>query len=81
MYHDLYVINGKVAALNSLLGGEKPSAEDCSVTPDDFIAICAELYSEGLINNANIGKTLNAEVTDKGINYINTIIDRIKELS
>lgn len=81
MYQDLYVINAKVLALTSLLGGKQPSAEDCDVTPKDFKKICEELNNEGLISNVNYGEILNAEVTDKGMDYINTITDRVKELS
>ncbi|MGM0875602.1 MAG: hypothetical protein ACQEWV_12535 [Bacillota bacterium] len=82
MYEDLYVINGKVTILTSLLGGKEPSAEVCDVTPEDFAKICEELENEGLIRNANFihgkGNAISAEVTGKGIKYFDRITNRLK---
>jgi len=80
MYEDLYVMNGKVIALTLLLSGQQPSAEDCNVTPEDFTKICNELKNEGLISDVNDGTPLNAEVTEKVKDYINTMADKMNEL-
>lgn len=78
MNEDLYVINGKVSILTSLLNNKEPSAEACDVTPEDFVKICEEMYNEGLISHTNFGNVLNAEVTDKGVNYFDSITNRLR---
>ncbi|MDT3766121.1 hypothetical protein [Priestia filamentosa] len=78
MNEDLYVINGKILILTSLLNDKEPSAETCDVTPEDFVKICEEMYNEGLISHTNFGDMLNAEVTDKGFNYFDNITNRLR---
>lgn len=73
MYDDLYVINGKAAILSSLLKGNIPTAEECSLSSEDFEHICEEMYDEGLIQRTNLGHVVNAEVSDKGIHYFENI--------
>lgn len=77
MDEDLYVINGKVAILSSLLNGNRPSAEECHLTPEDFGQICEELYQEGYLMRTNLGNVLNAEVSDKGMSYLHTITETL----
>jgi hypothetical protein len=78
MNEDLYVINGKVSILTSLLNDKVPSAESCDITPEDFVKICEEMYNEGLLSHTNFGNVLNAEVTDKGLNYFDSITNRLR---
>lgn len=73
MYDDLYEINGKASILSSLLHGNVPSAEECQLAPEEFEQICNELYNEGYLRRTNLGNVLNAEVTDKGMSYLDTI--------
>lgn len=77
MQEDLYVINGKAAILSSLLNGNIPSAEECHLTPEDFRQICEELYQEGYLMRTNLGNVLNAEVSDKGMDYLHTITETL----
>ncbi|MED3729353.1 hypothetical protein [Priestia filamentosa] len=78
MNEDLYVINGKVLILTSLLNNKEPSAEASDVTPEDFVKIYEEMYNEGLISHTNFGDVLNAEVTDKGFHYFDSITNRLR---
>ncbi len=77
MEEDLYVINGKAAILSSLLNGNIPSAEECHLNPENFKKICEGLYQEGHLMRTNLGNVINAEVSDKGMNYLHTIIETL----
>ena len=86
MEDDLYVINAKAMIITSLIKGEEPLPEDCSVTPEDFVEIVGEMDSESLIENAKYSRdgegkmpvaSLNqAKVTDTGIQYIKDLPKR-----
>jgi hypothetical protein len=78
MIEDLYVINGKVSILTSLLNDREPYAETCDVTPEDLVKICEEMSNEGLITHTNFGNVLNAVVTVKGVNYLDSITNRLR---
>ncbi|MGM7723866.1 hypothetical protein [uncultured Metabacillus sp.] len=78
MNEDLYVINGKAAILSSLLDGKVTSADACEVTPEDFAKICGDMKKEGLIRQVNFGNVLNVEVTEKGINYFDSITNKLR---
>ena len=75
MHDDLYIINAKAAILSSLLNGNIPSAEVCHLTTEGFVQICEELYCEGYLKRTNLGNVLNAEVSNKGLSYLHTILD------
>jgi hypothetical protein len=77
MNGDLYVINGKTYILSSLLNGNVPSVEGSSVAPEDFVEICEELFSEGFIKRTNFGNVISAEVTDKGMTYLDQITNML----
>lgn len=75
MDEDLYIINAKATILSSLLNGNIPSAKECHLTAEEFNKICGMLYNEGFVRRTNLGNTLNAEVSDKGMSFLHMITE------
>ncbi|MCM3443377.1 hypothetical protein [Metabacillus halosaccharovorans] len=75
MHENLSIQNAKAVILSSLINGQIPSAEACHLTIEEFGRICEELYSEGHLMRTNLGNVLNAEVSNKGYNFLHTITE------